>query len=178
MPAPMEKYLAINQDFNIPDYEFIEGSEAMTYVSSLTQLSVVATDRTVKAVKRDLNFVWDELSGLGKYVEEDVYPEALQKVWVKNDLTAEGKYGDLSVMKISKDDYEALVALSGDTLSNNVLYVIDSDYEDAYGQQIKNIADGTDLNDAVNIKQLQNAISVALSGLEDILHEINTGSQL
>ena len=36
-------------------------------------------------------------------------------------------------MKISKDDYEALVALSGDILSNNVLYIIDSDYEDAYG---------------------------------------------
>ena len=166
MPTQSEKHLVINED------------AAMTYVSSLTRLSVVATDKTVEAVSTDLNFVFDELSNLGKYVEEDVYPEALQKVWVKNDLTAEGKYGDLSVMKISKDDYEALVALSGDTLSNNVLYVIDGDYEDAYGQQIKNLADGTDLNDAVNIKQLQNAISVALSGLEDILHEINTGSQL
>ena len=166
MPTQSEKHLVINED------------AAMTYVSSLTRLSVVATDRTVEAVSTDLNFVWNELSSLGKYVEEDVYPEARQKVWVKNDLTAEGEYGNLSVVKISKDDYEALVALSGDTLSNNVLYVIDSDYEDAYGQQIKNLADGTDPNDAVNIKQLQNAISVALSGLEDILHEINTGSQL
>ena len=166
MPTQSEKHLVINED------------AAMTYVSSLTRLSIVATDKTVEAVSTDLNFVQDELSSLVKHVEEDVYPEALQKVWVKNNLTAEGKYGDLSVMKISKDDYEALVALSGDILSNNVLYIIDSDYEDAYGQQIKNIADGTDLNDAVNIKQLQNAISVALSGLEDILHEINTGSQL
>ena len=166
MPTQSEKHLVINED------------AAMTYVSSLTRLSVVATDKTVEAVSTDLNFVFDELSNLGKYVEEDVYPEARQKVWVKNDLTAEGEYGNLSVVKISKDDYEALVALSGDTLSNNVLYVIDSDYEDAYGQQIKNLADGTDPNDAVNIKQLQNAISVALSGLEDILHEINTGSQL
>ena len=166
MPTQSEKHLVINED------------AAMTYVSSLTRLSIVATDKTVEAVSTDLNFVWDELSSLGKHVEEDVYPEALQKVWVKNELTAEGEYGNLSVMKISKDDYEALVALSGDILSNNVLYIIDSDYEDAYGQQIKNLADGTDLNDAVNIKQLQNAISVALSGLEDILHEINTGSQL
>ena len=166
MPTQSEKHLVINED------------AAMTYVSSLTRLSVVATDKTVEAVSTDLNFVFDELSNLGKYVEEDVYPEARQKVWVKNDLTAEGEYGNLSVVKISKDDYEALVALSGDTLSNNVLYVIDSDYEDAYGQQIKNLADGTDLSDAVNIKQLQNAISVALSGLEDILHEINTGRQL
>ena len=166
MPTQSEKHLVINED------------AAMTYVSSLTRLSVVATDRTVEAVSTDLNFVWNELSNLGKYVEEDVYSEARQKVWVKNELTAEGEYGNLSVMKISKDDYEALVALSGDTLSNNVLYVIDSDYTDMYGQQIKNLADGTDPNDAVNIKQLQNAISVALSGLEDILHEINTGSQL
>ena len=166
MPAPMEKYLAINQDFNIPDYEFIEGSEAMTYVSSLTQLSVVATDQTVKAVKRDLNFVWDELSSLGKYVEEDVYPEALQKVWVKNELTAEGEYGNLSVVKISKDDYETLVALSGDILSNNVLYIVESDYADMYGEQIKNLADGTDLSDAVNKQQLDAVAAVAGSAVQ------------
>ena len=64
MPTQSEKHLVINED------------AAMTYVSSLTQLSVVATDRTVEAVSTDLNFVWDELSSLGKYVEEDVYPEA------------------------------------------------------------------------------------------------------
>lgn len=85
---------------------------------------------------------------------------------------------DLSVMKISKNDYESFVAHSGVSLSNNVLYIVESDYNDMYGMQIKNLADGTDPSDAVNIKQLQNAISVALSGLEDILHEINTGRQL
>ena len=80
-----------------------------------------------------MNFVWDELSGLENYVDETVYPEASAKVWVKNDLTAEGEYGNLSVVKIAKDKYDTLVTLSGDTLSNNVLYIIDSEYEDMYG---------------------------------------------
>lgn len=168
MADPTEKHLVINEDFNIPEYEKIEGSKAMAYVSSLTQLSVVATDKAVEAIKKDLNFVWDELSGLGKHVEEDVYPEALEKIWVKSNLTAEGEYGDLSVVKISKDDYDTTVALSGDTLSNNVLYVIDSDYEDTYGQQIKNLADGTDLSDAVNKRQLDAVSAVAGSAVQSV----------
>ena len=56
--------------------------------------------------------------------------------------TISGDFTDLSVIKISKDDYEAAVvnaAKSGVDLSDNVLYVISSDYIDAYGQQIKNV---------------------------------------
>ena len=80
------------------------------------------------------------------------------------------------------------------------MYVISSDYIEAYGQQMKNLAPGVDLSDAVNVEQLNtvstlanyysksetssateissalSSISSALSGLEDILHEINTGS--
>ena len=36
MPEQIEKHLMINEDFNIPEYTTIPGSEAMTYVSSLT----------------------------------------------------------------------------------------------------------------------------------------------
>lgn len=59
---------------------------------------------------------------------------------------------DLSVVKLSGDDYLDLVE-GGDVLSG-ALYVVESDYEDAYGQQIKNVAAGSDLSDAVNYGQL------------------------
>lgn len=36
---------------------------------------------------------------------------------------------------------------------------------DAYGRQIKNIADGTDLSDAVNLRQLRSAISTEFDKL-------------
>ena len=55
---------------------------------------------------------------------------------------------DLSVIKLSADEYMGLVA-SDSTLSN-ALYVVEDDYKNAYGQQIKNVAGPTDLSDAVN----------------------------
>lgn len=78
------------------------------------------------------------------------------------------------MVHISQDDYNQLVASSA--VLSNTLYIVSSDYVETYGQQIKNVAPGSDLSDAVNVEQLQNAISAALSGLEGILHEINTGS--
>ena len=42
---------------------------------------------------------------------------------------------------------------------SNGLYIIEDEFEDAYGQQIKNLAPGTDLSDAVNLEQLSNALS-------------------
>lgn len=56
------------------------------------------------------------------------------------------------MVHISLDDYnEKLVG--GEILSNE-LYVISADYVETYGQQIKNVAPGTDLSDAVNYSQL------------------------
>jgi len=47
----------------------------------------------------------------------------------------------LSVVKISKSNYEALVASS--QLSGNVIYIVDSDYIDAYGEDIRNVLSST-----------------------------------
>jgi hypothetical protein len=66
--------------------------------------------------------------------------------------------------------------LDDGTCLSNAIYIVEAPNIDAFKQQMKNLAPGTDLSDAVNVEQLQNAISSALSGLEDILHEINTGS--
>ena len=63
----------------------------------------------------------------------------------------------MSIVKLNASDYEELVATSA-TLSN-ALYIVEDEFEDAYGQQIKNVAPGTDLSDAVNLEQLSNAIS-------------------
>ena len=37
---------------------------------------------------------------------------------------------------------------------SNALYVVSTDYVETYGQQIKNVAPGSDLSDAVNYSQL------------------------
>lgn len=81
-------------------------------------------------------------------------------------------YSSLSVVKISKEDYDETVALSGDQLSGNVLYIVDSSYEDAYGRQIKNVADGTDLSDAVNMKQLATIIATLESRISALENQV------
>ena len=45
----------------------------------------------------------------------------------------------MSVIKISKDEYDQLVADDKTQISGNTLYVVDSDYIDAYGQVLCNL---------------------------------------
>ena len=171
-----------NNELNISAYDEERMPQLTSYVSALTQLDIVATGAGVEAVKHDLDTVNDDLNNKydnldGKisdldqeldYKYDELTASVQHKVFVKGELTADGEYSDLSVVKIAKAEYDELVALSGDTLSNNVLYVIDSDYEDAYGQQIKNLADATDLSDAVNKKQLDAVSAVAGSAVQSV----------
>lgn len=55
---------------------------------------------------------------------------------------------DLSVVKLSAEDYYNDV-LDEKTLSN-VLYIVEDDKINAYGQQIKHVADPTEFDDAAN----------------------------
>lgn len=88
-----------------------------------------------------------------------------------------GNYTDLSVIKISKEDYEQKVvdaASNGVDLSDNVLYIISSNYIDAYEQQIKNVVmeDDNVPSEAVNahyVKALSTALSTEISNLANSL---------
>jgi len=73
-----------------------------------------------------------------------------KKIFFGNSISGgEPGYGlSLSVLRVSQDEYEIAVAESA--LISNVIYVVDSNYIDVYGQQIKNLSDATDLSDAVN----------------------------
>ena len=91
---------------------------------------------------------------------------SVSKVFVKDAGVAEyssGKQSDLSVIKLAASEYEQLV-INGMT-SPNALYIVSSDYINAYGEQLKNLAAATDLSDAVTLEQLQEVSSIALSGL-------------
>lgn len=65
----------------------------------------------------------------------------------KSAVSVDNVKADINMVHISQADYEQLVA-SGEVLSN-ALYVVSADYVETYGQQIKNVADPTDLSDAV-----------------------------
>ena len=81
------------------------------------------------------------------------------KIFIKDPSVQEyanGKQSDLSVIKLTNEEYAQILQTSADP---NVLYVISNDYKNAYGQQLKNLAQGTDLSDAVNVEQLSIAIA-------------------
>lgn len=72
-------------------------------------------------------------------------------------MSVDNVKADINMLHISQASYAQLVA--ADEVLSNALYVVSADYIDAFGEQIKNLAPGTDLSDAVNLEQL-------LSGLD------------
>ena len=68
-----------------------------------------------------------------------------------------GEKADLSVCNISYADYSKLVV--DGKCESNVIYVVSSDYVNAYGQQIKNLAAPTELNDAATKEYVDAQIS-------------------
>ena len=98
------------------------------------------------------------------------------KVYFKNNEFS--GHGDLSVIKISKDEYDNLVLISA--LNPHAIYIVSSDYIDAYGKQMKNLAEATDISDAVTYKQLttlsaeiKTEIGNVSSGLDEELKKLS-----
>ena len=61
-------------------------------------------------------------------------------------MSVDNVKADVNMVHISLDDYNSKL-IGGEILSNE-LYVVSADYVETYGQQIKNVADPTDLSDA------------------------------
>ena len=94
------------------------------------------------------------------------------KIFVRNfdeDGNEVGAYTDLSVVKIDKDAYD--LSVIGDTLLSNVLYILQANYVDAYGQQLKNLATPTELSDATPKKYVDDNVAVASQALSDYIDE-------
>jgi hypothetical protein len=59
-------------------------------------------------------------------------------------------------VKIGKDEYEDL-AIGPTRLCANVLYIVESDYIDSYGQEIKNVLSSTEKTNAATVGQVDTA---------------------
>ena len=80
-----------------------------------------------------------------------------QKVFVSDNISGISGYSDLSVIKLSANEYASL--LTSDQLLSNALYVVEDEYEDMYGMQVKNVAYPTDLSDAATKGYVDDAVS-------------------
>ena len=113
----------------------------------------IAVDLSAAALCTEISNLSDEVYA----ISNDLSSAISSKIWIKdlNDdgstLTA-GNMDVLSVIKITKDDFDTQVATGPLTMSSNTLYIVSSDYIDAYGQQLCNLTMTEDMvaSDAAN----------------------------
>ena len=100
-------------------------------------------------------FSVNPLSGLsGVFIGEQNLAEVLDEnsgntITIDDRISGICKETDLSIVRLSANDYDD-IAGTGVFLSD-ALYVVEGSYEDVNGQQVKNMAPGTELLDAVNL---------------------------
>ena len=109
-------------------------------------------------VNAPLSDIYVQQSAFSDILSDKADKTALDaKITIDDQISGICAQTDLSIVKLSANEYEELVATSA-TLSNT-LYVVEDDFINAYGQQIKNLSPGTELSDAVNLEQLSNALT-------------------
>ena len=79
-----------------------------------------------------------------------------------SNVYVDGVKADLSVCHMSDADYHDLV--NEGKCQDNVIYVISSDFTNAYGSQVKNLAAPTDPDDATTKQYVDEQIAQVLSG--------------
>ena len=101
-----------------------------------------------------------------KHLKETEYlsAEISSKIFIDDRINNDvNGHSDLSIVKISKEEYDNLNASDHSLLCANTLYVVEADYIDAYGQVISNLVmtDNTNPSEATN-KDYVDAIDLRL----------------
>lgn len=141
-------------------------ASALTAANKHTDDEISRLTDTLSAISSDLS---DALSVeiKNRTSADTVLSTAIdQKIWIKDPASADdeyktGKYSDLSVIKVTAAEYAQKVK-DGTNLDSNILYIVSSDYIDAYGQQMKNLAEPTDLSDAATKNYVDSKVGTAV----------------
>lgn len=131
------------------DEEFVTKellNEVSSFLSNSLELSVGNLSIDINDLSTNLvlsvGILSNDINDLGTNLElsVDILSNAISsKIYIENAKDGVVGHSDLSIIKIDKDEYDMLVATNGSALCGNVLYVVDSDYIDAYGQVISNV---------------------------------------
>lgn len=153
---------------NLADPHDLSDATNKKYVDS----SIVSVNTSIGVVSNDLLETMSKISGdLGEAISSKIYIE--DRVGEDGELVS--SYSDLSVIKLSSREYQDLV-VSG-TTSPSALYIVESDFINAYGQQIKNLSAPGLSSDAATkayVDERFNSIS-SNSIISSAFNSINTG---
>ena len=133
-------------------------------------------ESSTSSARTDLsNYVKDTLNAVSTVIKGNL---ATISTVVDQKINIDGLSTDqLSLLHIDLHDYITL--LSNDLVLSNQLYVVQSDFIDAYGQQMKNLAAPTELSDATNKGYVDDKFAKVKTALADALTvNIETTSDL
>lgn len=88
-------------------------------------------DLSVKTLTAD----WNNIKSNTDYSLADLSTALSNKICIDDKINNDvpNKTTDLSIIKLSKEEFDETVALKTTRLSANVLYIVESNYMDAYG---------------------------------------------
>ena len=119
---------------NADGYYNIDVNKAYKAVTDIDGNWLTAT----YATKTELTNVSNDLSNNYTDLIKNLSDKIDKKIYIEDKISSTSCYSDLQIIKLSSNEYQDLV-VSGAT-SPSVLYVVQTDFINAYGQQIKNLS--------------------------------------
>ena len=166
-------YIIIHGDFDQIKLEDIQPIN-VHYVNAVKRHELFELSNAVVKLSTDLSGDIDKLStdlsnDLSVEINARIANDAVlstaidNKIWIYDSTTAGSTpvSTNLSVVKMSKDDFEDEI-IANPTLNGNTLYIVDSDYIEAYDEEIKNVASSDVATNAATVGQV-NAKAVEIS---------------
>lgn len=95
-----------------------------------------------------------------------------KKIYIEDKISSTSCYSDLQIIKLLSNEYQDLV-VSGAT-SPSVLYVVESDFINAYGQQIKNLSSPELSSDAATKAYVDDKDSATKGYVDDRFNRISS----
>ena len=134
----------INNRLFVADSAEISGT--LSIDNNLSVANVLTATKSSKTLVAEnlssgaLSVDWTKAVHPNGYSLFDLSVDLSNKIYIEDrvDETISGTT-DLSIIKLGKDEFDEGVALGTMPLSGNIMYIVDSDYIDAYGEQLCNL---------------------------------------
>ena len=134
----------INNRIFVADSAEISGT--LSIDNNLSVANVLTATKSSKTLVAEnlssgtLSVDWTKAVHPNGYSLFDLSVDLSNKIYIEDrvDETISGTT-DLSIIKLGKDEFDEGVALGTMPFSGNIMYVVDSDYIDAYGEQLCNL---------------------------------------
>lgn len=151
-------------NFNVTYDNLAPSGQPVKIISKLNQTGGKITALTTILDESGVSNLTTDLGTLSSQISS--------KIFIKNydsDGNPISAYDNLSVLKVTDAEYNELIYTGEIYKLSNAIFIVSSDIIDAHQMRIRNVADGTALDDAVTLKQLSEVSSASHSDFTSAL---------